>query len=119
VRRALFAMAAALLLAGALTSAGCSHKKTDDGTTPGTEQALPPLKLDDGTPDLMLTWIDDKGDTHVELRPTDVPAAGRALVRVVVSNREEGTRDRFYVTDLTKKGDDGAYATQTMRRREW
>jgi glutaredoxin len=119
VRRFIFDLAAGVLLASALASAGCSHRKTDDGTAPTTDQALPPLKVEDSTPDLMLTWIDDKGDTHVELRPADVPAAGRALVRVVVSDREDGTHDLFYVADLTKKGDDGSYAAQTMRRRAW
>ncbi len=109
----------ALLVASTLAITACSHKKTDDGTTPTTDHALPPLKVDDGTPDLMLTWIDDKGESHVELRPQDVPAAGRALVRVVVSDRDDGTHDLFYVADLNARGDDGAYATRTMRRREW
>ncbi len=77
------------------------------------------MTIKDDTPDLMLTWIDDKGDTHVELRPQDVPAAGRSTVRVVVSDREDGTRDLFYVTDLDKKREDGTYATQTRTRREW
>jgi len=108
-----------LALVTLATLAGCSHKPTDDGTTPTGVRALPPLTLKDETPDLMLTWIDDKGDTHVELRPQDVPAAGRALVRVVVSDREDGTHDLFYVADLGAKGDDGAYPTRTLRRRDW
>jgi glutaredoxin len=40
-------------------------------------------------------------------------------VRVVVTTREEGTRDLFYVTNLTAKGGDGAYPVSTMTRREW
>ncbi|MFT3767362.1 MAG: glutaredoxin domain-containing protein [Minicystis sp.] len=67
----------------------------------------------------MLTWIDEKGDTHVVLHPADVPETGRSLVRVVVADREAGTRDLFYVADLTKKKDDGSYDTRAMRRREW
>lgn len=101
-------------------AAGCSTKKTDDGTAPITaERALPAITVRDDTPDLMLTWIDDKGDTHVELHPPDVPASARERVRVVASDREEGTHDLFYVADLTKKTADGAYATQTVRRRDW
>ena len=42
-----------------------------------------------------------KADYAAMATHADVPAAGRALVRVVVSDREDGTRDRFYVTDLT------------------
>jgi glutaredoxin len=113
----LAALAASLVSLAALGA--CSHKATDDGTTPGAAHSLPPLSLKDDTPDLMLTWIDDKGDSHVELRPEDVPAAGRSLVRVVVSDREDGTHDLFYVVDLGAKGEDGTYITRTLRRREW
>jgi glutaredoxin len=113
-------IAIGLLTAATLaTASACSHKRTDDGTTPASGKALPPLTVKDDSPDLMLTWIDDKGAAHVELRPADVPAAGRALVRVVVSDRDEGTRELFYVADLTQKDDAGAYATRTMRRRDW
>lgn len=99
--------------------AGCSRKK-DDGTTPISGQgSLPALTIRDDTPELMLTWIDDKGETHVDIHPADVPAAGQPMVRVVVSDREDGTRDLFYVADLTKKDADGGYATRTMSRRAW
>jgi glutaredoxin len=111
----------ALLTAGAMGTLGigCSHKK-DDGTTPTSEQkSLPALTISDDTPDLMLTWIDEKGEPHVEVHPADVPAQGRAMVRVIVSDREDGTKDAFYVADLTRKGGDGTYATQTMSRRAW
>ncbi len=114
-RRALLGLAA---VAGGAVLAGC-HKGPDDGTGPLPEGSLKPLTLRDDTPDLMLTWIDDKGDTHVEIKPADVPAAGRSLVRVVVADREDGTRDLFYVADLTAPGADGGYATRPMRRREW
>jgi glutaredoxin len=104
----------------ALGGAGGCREKEDDGTTPrATDEKLPALSLRDDTPNLMLTWLDDKGETHVELHPPDVPAAGRDLVRVVVTDREEGTRDLFYVVDLTKKRDDGSYLAQTMPRRSW
>ena len=116
MRRLVLSALCALALAAPL--GGCSHKP-DDGTAPAAARSLPPLSVKDETPDLMLTWIDDKGDTHVELRPQDVPATGRAMVRVVVSDREDGTRDLFYVADLNKKRDDGSYETQTLRRREW
>jgi glutaredoxin len=38
---------------------------------------------------------------------------------VVVSSREDGTKDLFYVVDLTRKRDDGGYTAQTMRRSAW
>ncbi len=111
----------ALLTTGTLLTfgSGCSHKK-DDGTTPMSElKSLPALAISDDTPDLMLTWIDEKGEPHVEIHPADVPAQGRAMVRVIVADREDGTKDAFYVADLTRKGGDGTYATQTMSRRAW
>ena len=108
----------ALLVAGILIL-GCSPRK-DDGTAPTSEQkSLPPLTIRDDTPDLLLTWIDDKGDLHVEVHPVDVPAAGRSLVRVIVADREDGTKDAFYVVDLNQKSGDGSYTAQTMSRRAW
>jgi glutaredoxin len=113
------ARALAVALCAALLGAPACGKRGDDGTAPAAAGSLPPLSIKDDSPDLMLTWIDDKGDTHVELKPADVPAAGRALVRVIVADKEAGTRDLFYVADLTKKKDDGSYETRAMKRRAW
>lgn len=111
--------AAVLALLAAAPAGGCTEKG-DDGTTPKpVSTELPPLELRDDTPNLMLTWIDEKGDTHVELRPADVPPEGRSLVRAMLSDRTEGTRDVFYIADLTQKRPDGTYAVRTMLRREW
>lgn len=107
----------AITLIAIAIGAGCSHK--DDGTAPKGIEELPALFIHDDTPNLLLTWIDDKGDTHVEIHPTDVPTAARGLVRTVVSDKEDGTRDLFYVVDLGKKRDDLSYAARTMPRREW
>jgi len=117
LRRSALCLAAALALLPALD--GCSHRRGDDGAATGEPRALPPITVKDDTPDLMLTWIDDKGDSHVEMHPSDVPAAGRSRVRVVVSDHEDGTRDLFYVADLSQKRDDGTYPTKTVRRSEW
>jgi glutaredoxin len=106
-------------LVAALTLAGGCSRKTDDGTAPAAQGNLPPLTIRDDTPNLLLTWIDDKGDTHVEMRPADVPAAGKSRVRVVVADREDGTKDLFYVVDLDKKAPDGSYAAETISRRAW
>lgn len=120
MKRFRWALGALLTIVSASTViGGCSHKK-DDGTAPMSEQqSLPPLTIRDDTPELMLTWIDDKGDLHVEIHPADVPAAGRALVRVIVADREDGTKDLFYVANLLQKGGDDTYAVQTMSRRAW
>jgi glutaredoxin len=109
----------AILLASLAALAPACSKKKDDGTAPVPAGSLPALSIRNDTPELMLTWIDDKGDTHVALHPPEVPEAGRSLVRVVVADREAGTHDLFYVSDLTKKKDDGSYDTRALRRREW
>src|SRR4051812_18108390 len=93
-----------------VTTSGCSQKKEDNGTAPlPIVKELPALTIRDDTPNLLLTWIDDKGDMHVVLDVVGVPAEGRSLVRVVVTDREEGTKDAFYVADLSSKGADGGY----------
>ncbi|WP_437479743.1 glutaredoxin domain-containing protein [Sorangium sp. So ce1014] len=113
-------LAAVLLALAAAALAPACKEQRDDGTAPAQASAeLPPLELRDETASLMLTWVDEKGDTHVELHPADVPAEGRSMVRAMLSDRTEGTRDVFYVADLTQKRPDGTYAVRTMPRREW
>jgi glutaredoxin len=95
------------------TAPGCSKKQAEE------DRSLPTFTFKDDAPDLMLTWIDDKGDTHVAMKPSEVPTEGRGLVRVVVSDREDGTHDLFYVSDLGLKREDGTYPTRTLPRRDW
>jgi glutaredoxin len=102
----------------ALAAAACGEKK-DDGTQPTGAPSLPALSIKEDTPNLLLTWVDERGDTHSALHPSEVPQEGKALVRVVVSDREEGTRDPLYVVDLTQKGADGSFTARAMSRREW
>lgn len=107
------------LLALAFVPLACSDKREDDGTKPTAAEALPPLTLRDDTPNLLLTWLDDKGDAHTEVSVADVPAPGRAPVRVIVTDRSEGHGNRFYVADLGRKKADGSYEVSTMTRAEW
>jgi glutaredoxin len=72
------------------------------------------------TEGLLLTWIDDKGDFHVETRVPDVPMTGRDSVRVVDPNKEETARgDRITVGDLRATGPDGAYPVRMMSRADF
>jgi glutaredoxin len=69
---------------------------------------------------LLLTWIDDKGDFHVETRVTDVPVMGRDAVRVVDPSKEElGHGDGVAVVDLREPRADGAYPVRTMTRTDF
>jgi len=96
-----------------------SADKAGDQTTTPKAGELPPLEVKADTPNLLLTWIDDKGDFHVVQKPDDVPVEGRKTVRVVVSTREEGTGALVYVTNLDETDAKGAYRLKTMPRAEW
>jgi glutaredoxin len=113
--------ALALLTSGAF--AGCKNKPSADDGEPVSaapqSNALPPLELRDDTPNLLLTWVDEKGNFHVVQKPADVPKEGRARVRVVVTNKEDGTGRFVYVADLTKPNAKGAYPVSTMGRAAW
>jgi glutaredoxin len=120
MRGAIVGLSALIFVTSIVSMSGCGQKKQDDGTSPiAITKELPSLTIRDDTPNLLLTWIDERGDMHVELEVTGVPAEGRSLVRVVVSDREDGTKDAFYVADLTTKGADGGYTAKTMSRRAW
>lgn len=106
----------------ALAAAGC-HRGTpdsggDNGAAPKSGK-LPPLKLTDNTKNLLLTWIDKKGDFHVVQKVSAVPSQGRKAVRVVVTNDRNGTGRLVYVANLTKKRPDGTYPVTSMTRAEW
>jgi glutaredoxin len=101
--------------------AGCKRRPAPDDLAPEPSAAapLPALIITDDTPDLLLTWIDAKGDAHTAAKPADVPIEGRDQVRVVVTTRDEGTRESFYVANLTNKNADQSYPVSTMSRTDW
>lgn len=110
--------AAALLALASLVAIGC-RRRDDDPSRPRAA-ALPALELRDETPDLLLTWVDAKGEFHTVQRPADVPPEGRDAVRVVVTTRDEGSASELlYVANLAQRGPDGAYPVQSMSRAEW
>ncbi|MDF3071265.1 MAG: uncharacterized protein K0R38_6866, partial [Polyangiaceae bacterium] len=79
----------------------------------------PPLEVKADTPNLLITWVDDKGDFHVTQKPAEVPTEGRGAVRVVVTTREEGTGALVYVANLDETTATGAYRLKTMPRAQW
>jgi glutaredoxin len=117
-RLAWLGLVGALALSGVACKKPSEDKPNDSGTAPKAAQ-LPPLEVKADTPNLLLTWIDDKGDFHVAQKPTDVPTEGRSTVRVVVTNREEGTGNLVYVANLDETTATGAYRLKTMPRTEW
>jgi len=112
-----------LLLALGLALGACRKQATptpsdETGAVPKPAE-LPPLELKEDTANLLLTWIDDKGDFHVVQKPADVPKEGRDQVRVVVTTREEGTGKLVYVSNLNEVTPTGAYRVKTMTRAAW
>jgi glutaredoxin len=113
--RALWLLCALAALVG--PGVGC---KRSHASTSSAGADAPPITVKDDTQGLLLTWIDDKGDFHVETRVGDVPLMGRDSVRVVDPNRDDGTHaDRVYVADLRQPRPDGAYPVRTMTRADF
>lgn len=94
---------------------GCED--ADEGTTPIADAVLPDLVLTDQTPDLVITWIDERGETHTGIALSEVPEASKQHVRIVT--RTAGHGRMFYVADLTKKKPDGSYEVSTTPSSEW
>ena len=117
-----------LLLAGGVYTAaaalGCRGNPTPGATASAQAsappaEALPGLKVSDDTPNLLLTWISEDGDFHVEESISKVPEDRRSRVRVVPTDQAEGSGASVYVADLTVKRPDGTYAVSTLSRSEW
>lgn len=114
-----FLLLLAVLLGGmACRSREPAANEKPNATTPRSDE-LPKLVVKADTPNLLLTWIDDKGDFHVVQKPDDVPSVARKQVRVVVTDKEAGTGDRVYVANLDETTPDGAYRLKTMTRAAW
>lgn len=121
-RRYLMILAAALTL----TATGCKKASpTEAGANPAGKAAEAdaptpaPVELKDDTADLLLTWIDDQGDFHVVQAIAEVPEAGRAQVRVVITTKDQGTGQSVFVADLRTKDGNGRYPVVTMDRAKW
>ncbi|HEX7662855.1 MAG TPA: glutaredoxin family protein, partial [Polyangiaceae bacterium] len=87
---------------------------------PATTDVAPPFKVSDATTGFLFTWVDAKGDFHVEQSAKDVPLEGRDVVRVVDPSREEGTHgDHIFVADLRIAGADGNYPVKSTTLAEF
>jgi glutaredoxin len=107
-------MSTALLSALALP--GC--KRSRAATT--ADAGEPTISVKPDSEGLLLTWIDDKGDFHVETSVSAVPLMGRDTVRVVDPDKEEGENgDRITVVDLRQTTAAGVYPVRFMPRTEF
>jgi glutaredoxin len=110
--RVLFVGAVVLATLGAV---GCRRPKQSEPQ--GAEARLPEVRAD--SEGLLLTWIDDKGDFHVETRVADVPLMGRDTVRVVDPGKDETSGTEIVVADFRQAGATGAYPARTMARADF
>jgi glutaredoxin len=114
--RAAFAVALAMAAASVVPlETGC---KRSQASVVGDTTAPPTVK--DDSDGLLLTWVDDRGDFHVESKVGDVPLMGRDTVRVVDPARDDPSlRERVFVADLRQLRPDGTYAVHPMARSDF
>jgi len=97
-------------------AAGCTKTKGASELT----STLPSLVLRDDTTDLLLTWLDEKGEFHTVQHIQAVPPNHADTVRIVVTSQDDSAvSSLIYVADLRNKQSDGSYLTHTMLRSEW
>lgn len=112
-------MRRAFFVASAIALSVVSCKRPDDGTRP-VGRELPKLTLTESTPNVLLTWIDAKGDFHTAMSIAEVPPEGRDAVRVVLTTQDEGAAtDQVYVANLKEREPTGAFKVTTMTRSQW
>jgi glutaredoxin len=104
-----------LAAAFALPTSACHRSPSAEASA--VADAGAPFVVKEDSQGLLLTWIDDKGDFHVEQKAADVPIVGRDAVRVVDPTRDESARvDTVEVADLRVASADGTYPVHTMSR---
>jgi glutaredoxin len=112
-----FVLFALLLGGGVVSASGCKRAEAVSVHDAGAASALAVRPETEG---LLLTWIDDKGDFHVETKVADVPLMGRDTVRVVDPTRDESAGSgQITVVDLRQTLADGSYPVRSIARTEF
>jgi glutaredoxin len=96
-----------------LLAVACEEQRPETGPA----EPLPSLTLTDDTTDLLLSYVDDQGETRTATSPNAVPAKWNKQVRVVTADGGDGAW--FYVADLSQRNADGSYRVTTMSRADW
>jgi glutaredoxin len=120
LRRLVVIAFAFVAIATFATALGACKRKADAALEASASAVEPPV-VRDLTDGLQLTWIDEKGEFHVEQRVADVPPAARDLVRVRALDpaADAPTGDRVFVVDLRTANADGTYAVRAVPRSEF
>ncbi|WP_394842594.1 glutaredoxin family protein [Pendulispora brunnea] len=107
-------------LTGTSTMTACKKRGGDASADKAAVSDAIPFTVSDSSEGLLFTWIDERGDFHVEQRAADVPLVGRDAVRVVDPSRDEGTHpERVFVADLRTAQPDGTYLVKPMTKADF
>jgi glutaredoxin len=108
----------ALILVLGPLAGGCKRPPPTEDSATGASSAPPVVR--DSSEGLIFTWIDEKGEFHVQEKPTLVPLVGRDAVRVVDPATYDGNQpDKIFVADLRVVGADGTYPVKVSTRAEF
>ncbi|MCL2779756.1 MAG: glutaredoxin family protein [Polyangiaceae bacterium] len=103
-----------VLLVLAFAVLGC-HRKAAPASDVTTELPV----VTDTSSGLLLTWIDERGEFHVEQNVASVPATSRDLVRVVDPSRDPPAQGGVFLADVRAAGADGHYPVRLAERDEF
>jgi glutaredoxin len=105
-----------VVLAACLAIGTASCHRADASAEPAPATTAP--EVTDQTKGLLLTWIDDKGEFHVEQKVGDVPMVSRDPVRVA-DPANEAPPGKVYLADLRNPVVDGKYKVRLASRDEF
>ena len=114
----LYAFLGFLALIGVSATFATACKRHGDAVA----EAVPDVPVvNDKVEDLQLTWIDEKGEFHIEQRVADVPLAGRDVVRVRILDpaKDVPSGERVFLADLRLANADGNYPVRSASRAEF
>ena len=86
--------------------------------TQAAESSPLPVITADST-EFLFTWIDDKGEFHVDPKVSAVPESARETVRVADPVKDPPKLDDVFIADLRAPGADGHYPVKTMSRTDF
>jgi glutaredoxin len=108
---------ALLLVVGLVLCAACKGKAPPPEN--GASASAAPV-VNDSTEGLLFTWIDEKGEFHIQEKATDVPLVGRDAVRVVdPANYDADHPEKIWLADFRLAGADGTYTVKASTRAEF
>jgi len=111
VRSRLLMLRFVLLLVLALVAASCKKAEATAEDPPAPAASATPPEVTDKSTGLLLTWVDDKGEFHVEQKVDAVPADAREAVGV----RDETHAPppgKVFLADLRATSPDGKYTVK-------